>query len=60
MIVVSGGAEHPSFEGVFVPRHPQARLLVDEGIHSNGDERNCGVVVVTINVIVRRNVCVNV
>ena len=32
------GAKHPSFDGVFVPRLPPDRLLVDEGLHSDGDK----------------------
>ena len=48
MIVFVGGADHPFFDGVIVPLLPPDRPLVDEGLHSDGDERDCRVVVVTI------------
>ena len=45
---------------MFVPRLLPARILVDEGLHSDGDERDYVLVAVTIKVSVRRNVCVKV
>ena len=56
--MIGGGTKYPTLDGVFAPGLLPVEFLMDECFHADGDEGECGIVMLTVEVIIGRYVFV--